>query len=184
MYSSYFLCCHGAFLNVSNILLLSLFGFSIGLSSVRVTALMMDLVVWRTGNDEGVSHFTEPHLGALPWLRDSLCILSPSALPTFSSLPSKIFSWAQERLAWLSWMETARCRRHTPGTLFFLAFPLRCHSTDGSRWTAAARVTIRWRFYGWTENSFYRNTEQITTVYIVALHIKIAVCLKVWVLQA
>lgn len=55
---------------VPKVLLLSQFGFSIGLSSVRVTALMMDLVVWRTGNDDGVSHFTEPHLDALPWLWD------------------------------------------------------------------------------------------------------------------
>lgn len=65
-YSSLFPCCHGAFLNVPNILLLPLFGFSIRLSSVRLTALMMDLVVWRTGDDDEVSHFTEPHLGALP----------------------------------------------------------------------------------------------------------------------
>lgn len=104
LYSSSFLCCHGAFLNVPNILFLSVFGFSIGLSSVHVTALMMDLVAWRTGNDEGVSHFTEPHLDALPWLWDSQCILSPSAHPALSFLPSKIFSWAQERIAWLGWM--------------------------------------------------------------------------------
>lgn len=97
--TSSLLCCHGAFLNLPKILFLSLFGFSIGLSSVSVTAIMMDLVVWRTGNDEGVSHFTEPHLGTLPWLWDSLCIFSPCALPAPSSLSSKIFSYAQERCA-------------------------------------------------------------------------------------